>query len=128
RLRPDRRGHRRCLGAQALFRRAGQLLHQAGGDCRRGLARHPPGQERLVVQCRDPPIRREMVTAMADLRIFSYLPNPRIWKATIAARLCRVEVEVRGAKPAELKDWLWDFDAHPLTEADRSTARPRAGR
>lgn len=28
---------------------------------------------------------------MADLRIFSYLPNPRIWKATIAARLCGVE-------------------------------------
>lgn len=69
-----------------------------------------------------------MVTAMADLRIFSYLPNPRIWKATIAARLCGVEVEVRGAKPSELKDWLWDFDAHPLTEADRSTAKPRAGR
>jgi glutathione S-transferase len=69
-----------------------------------------------------------MVTAMADLRIFSYLPNPRIWKATIAARLCGVEVEVRGTRPAELKDWLWDFDARPLTEADRSTATPRAGR
>ena len=41
---------------------------------------------------------------MADLRIFSYLPNPRIWKATIAARLCGVEVEVRGARPTELKD------------------------
>jgi hypothetical protein len=25
---------------------------------------------------------------MADLRIFSYLPNPRVWKATIAARFC----------------------------------------
>ena len=23
---------------------------------------------------------------MSELRIFSYLPNPRIWKATIAAR------------------------------------------
>ena len=34
---------------------------------------------------------------MVALRIFSYLPNPRIWKATIAARLCGVEVEVRGA-------------------------------
>jgi len=65
---------------------------------------------------------------MADLRIFSYLPNPRIWKATIAARLCGVDVEVRGAKPAELKDWLWDFDAHPLADADRSKAKPRAGR
>jgi len=65
---------------------------------------------------------------MADLRIFSYLPNPRIWKATIAARLCGVEVEIRGAKPAELKDWLWDFDARPLSEADRSQTQPRAGR
>jgi glutathione S-transferase len=69
-----------------------------------------------------------MVSAVADLRIFSYLPNPRIWKATIAARLCGVEVEIRGAKPTELKDWLWDFDARPLTDGDRSTAKPRAGR
>jgi elongation factor 1-gamma len=65
---------------------------------------------------------------MAQLRIFSYLPNPRIWKATIAARLCGVEVEVRGARPAELKDWLWDFDAHPLSDADRGKAKARAGR
>lgn len=65
---------------------------------------------------------------MAQLRIFSYLPNPRIWKATIAARLCGVDVEVRGAKPAELEDWLWDFDAHPLSEADRGKAKARAGR
>jgi glutathione S-transferase len=69
-----------------------------------------------------------VVSAMADLRIFSYLPNPRIWKATIAARLCGVDVEIRGAKPAELKDWLWDFDARPLSEADRSKGKPRAGR
>jgi glutathione S-transferase len=69
-----------------------------------------------------------VVSAVADLRIFSYLPNPRIWKATIAARLCGVDVEIRGAKPAELKDWLWDFDAHPLSDADRSKAKPRAGR
>jgi elongation factor 1-gamma len=53
---------------------------------------------------------------MAALRIFSYLPNPRIWKATIAARLCGVEVEVRGAKPTELPGWLWDFDARPVSE------------
>ena len=39
---------------------------------------------------------------MSQLRIFSYLPNPRIWKATIAARLCDVEIEVRGAPPTEL--------------------------
>src|SRR5262249_10364591 len=66
--------------------------------------------------------------AMADLRIFSYLPNPRIWTATIAARLCGGDVEVRGAKPGELKDWLWDFDARPLSEADRGKAKTRAGR
>ena len=64
---------------------------------------------------------------MSDLRIFSYLPNPRIMKATIAARLCGVTVEVRGAKPRELADWLWDFDARPLSDTDRadtSLARP----
>ncbi|HBY27035.1 MAG TPA: glutathione S-transferase, partial [Bradyrhizobium sp.] len=52
---------------------------------------------------------------MAALRIFSYLPNPRVWKATIAARFCGVDVEVRGASGKELRDWLWDYDAHPLT-------------
>jgi glutathione S-transferase len=59
---------------------------------------------------------------MSQLRIFSYLPNPRIWKATIAARLCGVEVEVRGSTPQELGTWLWDFDAHPLTSDDRARA------
>src|SRR5260370_11471449 len=69
-----------------------------------------------------------MSEPIPDLRIFSYLPNPRIWKATIAARLCGVEIEIRGAKPAELKDWLWDFDARPLSDADRTKGKPRAGR
>jgi glutathione S-transferase len=55
---------------------------------------------------------------MSELRIFSYLPNPRIWKATIAARLNGVEVEVIGASPRELQSWLWDFDARPLTIHD----------
>jgi glutathione S-transferase len=55
---------------------------------------------------------------MSDLRIFSYLPNPRIWKATIAGRLCGVDVEVRGAAPNELQEWLWDFDARPTTHVD----------
>ena len=57
-----------------------------------------------------------------QLRIFSYLPNPRIWKATIAARLCGVEVEVRGASPPELAQWLWDFEARPLS-ADETASR-----
>jgi len=56
---------------------------------------------------------------MSQLRIFSYLPNPRIWKATIAARLCGVEVEVRGGSPKELQSWLWDFDARPLSEEEQ---------
>jgi glutathione S-transferase len=57
---------------------------------------------------------------MTQLRIFSYLPNPRIWKATIAARLCGVEIELRGASPQELQSWLWDFDARPLSSADEA--------
>lgn len=55
------------------------------------------------------------------LRIFSYLPNPRLSKATIAARLCGITVELRGASPGELADWLWDFDARPLPEAERAS-------
>jgi glutathione S-transferase len=58
---------------------------------------------------------------MADLRIFSYLPNPRVWKATIAARFCGVEIEVRGASGKELKDWLWDYDARPLAQGERES-------
>ena len=57
---------------------------------------------------------------MADLRIFSYLTNPRLYKATIAARLNGVDLEIRGAKPRELTDWLWDFDAHPMSAAERA--------
>lgn len=56
------------------------------------------------------------------LRIFSYLPNPRIYKATIAARLCGVKLEVRGTSPRELADWLWDFDARPLAPGDRDAS------
>jgi glutathione S-transferase len=58
---------------------------------------------------------------MAGLRIFSYLPNPRVWKATIAARFSGVDVEVRGASPKELRDWLWDYDARPLAEHERES-------
>ncbi|HUN59999.1 MAG TPA: hypothetical protein VMU41_17965 [Candidatus Binataceae bacterium] len=57
---------------------------------------------------------------MSDLRIFSYLPNPRIWKATIAARLCGVDIEIRGTSPKEIGGWLWDFDARPLSSASSS--------
>lgn len=57
---------------------------------------------------------------MAALRIFCYQPSPRLWKATIAARLNGVALELRGAAPNELADWLWDFDAHPLSDAERA--------
>ncbi len=56
---------------------------------------------------------------MPDLRIFSYLPNPRLYKATIAARFSGVEIEIIGAKPPELANWLWDYNAHELREGDR---------
>src|SRR5271170_4061645 len=64
---------------------------------------------------------------MIQLRIFSYLPNPRIWKATIAARLAGVQVEVRGASPRELQAWLWDFDAHPLSESQQAASQEVRG-
>lgn len=65
---------------------------------------------------------------MADpvLRIFSYLPNPRVWKSLITADLCGVEIEVIGAKPPELGTWLWDYDARPLAETERTDASPHA--
>ena len=63
---------------------------------------------------------------MAVLRIFSYLPNPRVWKATIAARLLGVEVEVLGDRPKTLPGWLWDFDARPLEEAEKTPDNPHA--
>ena len=61
-----------------------------------------------------------------DLRIFSYLPNPRVWKALIVSELNDARVEVVGAKPAELAGWLWDYDARPLSEAERVESSPHA--
>ena len=63
---------------------------------------------------------------MSDIRIFSYLPNPRVWKALIAADLCGVKVEVIGDKPANLGNWLWDFDARELGDAEKSADNPNA--
>ena len=64
---------------------------------------------------------------MSQLRIFSYLPNPRIWKATIVARLCGVDLEWRGASPKDLQSWLWDFDARPLSADDQPEANEMRG-
>jgi glutathione S-transferase len=56
---------------------------------------------------------------MTQLRIFSYLPNPRVAKATIAARLCSVQLDVRGAPAAQLVNWLWDFEARPISDEEK---------
>ena len=63
---------------------------------------------------------------MADIRILSYLPNPRVWKALIAAELCDVEVDVIGDAPPKMPTWLWDFEARQLTEAERTDDSPHA--
>ena len=60
--------------------------------------------------------------ATTVLRIFSYLPNPRVWKALIAAELLGVHVEVVGDKPKNLGNWLWDFSARPLNEEEKVPA------
>lgn len=67
---------------------------------------------------------------MAALRIFSYLPNPRVWKATIAAQFCGVDIEIRGGPPQDLRNWVWDYDARPIAERERELLLPlaRAGR
>ena len=57
---------------------------------------------------------------MYKLKIFSYVPNPRVWKAVIAGKLCGVEVEIIGDKPANLGSWLWDFNPKVLNENERS--------
>lgn len=56
---------------------------------------------------------------MAVLRVFSYLPNPRLYKATIAARFSGAEIEILGDKPPKLVNWLWDYDARELADGDK---------
>ena len=63
---------------------------------------------------------------MADLRIFSYLPNPRLSKATIAARFSGADLEIVGANPADLAGWLWDYEARPLEAAERAEGNENA--
>ena len=67
---------------------------------------------------------------MSDIRIFSYLPNPRVWKSLIAADFCGVEVEVVGDRPPNLGKWLWDFDARELPDSERTddSSHARTGR
>ena len=58
---------------------------------------------------------------MSRIRIISYLPNPRVYKATIVARYSGAKIEVLGDKPPEMANWLWDYDAFKMTDADKQT-------
>ena len=63
---------------------------------------------------------------MSVLKVFSYLPNPRVWKSVIAGKIAGIEVQVVGDKPAEMGKWLWDFEPKPLTDAERTKDSPYA--
>lgn len=63
---------------------------------------------------------------MTELTLFSYLPNPRVYKATIAARLTGVELDIVGAAPADLANWLWDPQPRPLAQEERTADSPYA--
>ncbi len=54
-----------------------------------------------------------------SVRILSYLPSPRLWKATVAARLTGVELDIRGDSREALEEWLWT--------SRRVRSRPRSG-
>ena len=47
---------------------------------------------------------------MNKIRIFSYLPNPRVWKSIITAKIGGIDLEVIGDKPNNMPNWLWDFE------------------
>jgi len=49
-----------------------------------------------------------------QVRIFSYLPNPRVWKSMITAKMGKVDLKIIGDKPLNLSNWLWDFEAREL--------------
>lgn len=56
---------------------------------------------------------------MADLRVFTYLPNPRLAKVLIAAEHSGASVEVIGDAPPKLLNWLWDFEARSITDEEK---------
>src|SRR4029450_9448333 len=63
RLRRDRRGHRRPMGATGFRRPSRRLLHPATGHRGGYLAHRAPGSLRLVVRRRAAAVRRDVVTA-----------------------------------------------------------------
>ena len=60
---------------------------------------------------------------MSNIRIFSYLPNPRVWKSMITAKLGGLDLEVVGDKPNNMPNWLWDFEARPISEDDKDNLK-----
>lgn len=50
---------------------------------------------------------------MSQVRIFSCLPKPRIWKATVAVRLCGVDLDVRDAAREALEQEIQVMQEHP---------------
>ena len=54
---------------------------------------------------------------MSDIRIISYLPNPRVYKATIVARHSGAVIEVIH-KPPEMANWL-DYEAFKMDDAEK---------
>ena len=60
------------------------------------------------------------------LKIFSYLPNPRVWKSIIAGQISGVKVEVIGDKPNKLGTWLWDFNPREMEEGEMTSDSPHA--
>ena len=59
-----------------------------------------------------PPFHKHLMSE--QVRIFSYLPNPRVWKSMIAAKIGKVNLKIIGDKPKNLSNWLWDFDAKEI--------------
>ena len=60
------------------------------------------------------------------MRVFSYLPNPRVWKSLFVTRMTGASMEMTGDKPGELSNWLWDVEPRLLTDADRHAGETKA--
>ena len=43
-----------------------------------------------------------------------------MWKSIITAKIGGMDLEIVGDKPNNMPNWLWDFDAKPISEEDRS--------
>ena len=42
-----------------------------------------------------------------------------MWKSIITAKIGGIDLEVVGDKPNNMPNWLWDFDAKPISEEDK---------